>query len=48
MLRGLFPLALDEGKANPFAASLVLLVDVFNEGLEVGQGFISHFRFLFG
>jgi hypothetical protein len=47
MLRGLFPLALDEGKANPFAASLVLLVDVLNEGLEVGQGFIGHFRFLF-
>ena len=47
MLRWLFPLALDEGKANPFTASLVLLVDVLNEGLEVGQVFFGHFRFLF-
>jgi hypothetical protein len=47
ILRWLFPLALGKGKANLFAASLVLPVDILNEGLEVGQGFISHFRFLF-
>jgi len=47
VLRLLFPLALDKAKVDSLAASLVLLIDVFNEGLEVGQGLFRHFRFLF-
>jgi hypothetical protein len=45
---GLLPLALGKGKMDPLTVELVFLVDILNEGLEVGQGFLGHFRFLFG
>jgi hypothetical protein len=37
-----FPLALGKGETNLFARWLVFLIYVFNEGLEVGEGFFGH------
>jgi ribosomal protein S18 acetylase RimI-like enzyme len=37
-----FPLAFGKAKANLFAGELVFLIYVFDEGLEVGEGFFGH------
>jgi hypothetical protein len=42
-VRGLpFPLALGKAKANLFARWLGFLIYVFDEGLQVGEGFFGH------
>jgi len=43
----LFPFALGEAEANLFARSLVFLINILDEFLQVGRRFFGHFRFLF-
>jgi hypothetical protein len=47
VLRLLFPFALGEAKMDLFAAELVFLIYIFDEGLQVGKGFIGHGAALF-
>jgi hypothetical protein len=42
VLRLPFPFALGEAKMDLFAAELVFLIYIFDEGLQVGKGFIGH------